>query len=149
MNNIFSKDNIFIIEEQLNSKEDLFKIIAKKAMELNFVESERACFEGILERESQSTTGFEDGFAIPHCKNNTVKSPKLMVFKTKEIPWDSLDGKPISISHCLLMPENANNEHIRLLSKVARSLVDENYRAGLKNASVEEIYNLVAKKMEM
>ncbi|MDR2007705.1 MAG: fructose PTS transporter subunit IIA [Alphaproteobacteria bacterium] len=149
MNNIFAKENIFVIEEPLDSKESFFKIIAKKATELSFVESEKSCFEGILERESQSTTGFEDGFAIPHCKSNTVKSPKLMIFKTKEIPWDSLDGKPISISHVLLMPLSADNEHIRLLSKVARGLVDENYRNSLKQANAEEIYNLVAKKMEM
>ncbi|MDR0484936.1 MAG: fructose PTS transporter subunit IIA [Alphaproteobacteria bacterium] len=149
MSKIFSKENIFIIEEKLNSKEYFFKLIAKKAKELDFIADEKACFEGILYRENQSTTGFEDGFAIPHCKDATVKSAKLLLFKTPEIAWDSLDGKPITISHCLLMPENANNDHIKLLSKVARALIDENYRKAIKEASVEEIYQLVANKMEM
>jgi fructose-specific phosphotransferase system IIA component len=149
MDSIFAKENIFIIEEQLNSKEELFRVIAKEAKALNFVSTEQAAFEGLLERESQSTTGFEDGFAIPHAKTDAVINPKLMVFKTKEIPWDSLDGNPITISHVLLMPKHANNEHIRLLSKVARALIDGDYRTSIKKANKEETYNLVMKKMEM
>ncbi len=149
MSNIFCEQNVFIVNEQLEEKNQLFKLIAKQASELGYVHSEQACYNGLLAREAQQTTGFEDGFAIPHCKDDTVKEPKLLVFKTRPIPWDSLDGQPTTFAFVLLVPEKAANEHLRYLAKIAKSLIDDGYRAQLKAADTQSIYAKVKEKLEV
>ncbi len=149
MANIFCEENVFIIDEQLEEKDQLFKLIAKKANKLGYVHGEQDCYKGLQAREAQQTTGFEDGFAIPHCKDDTVKEPKLLVFKTKPIPWDSLDGQPTTFSFVLLVPEKAANEHLRYLAKIAKSLIDDQYRKELKAADSESIYTKVKQKLEV
>ncbi|MCL6573987.1 MAG: fructose PTS transporter subunit IIA [Bacillus sp. (in: Bacteria)] len=149
MSNIFEKQNIFLVEEQLENKGQLFQLIAKKASELGYVLSEEACYLGVLERENQQTTGFQDGFAIPHCKSKTVKEPKLLVFKTLPIPWDSLDGQDIVFSFVLLIPEQSAKEHLQVLAKIAKSLIDDEYRQQLKVADEQSIYLQVRKKLEV
>jgi fructose PTS system EIIA component len=147
MASIFSEQNIFMVEEQLENKEQLFKLIAKKASELGYVYSEEECFQGLLARENQQTTGFQDGFAIPHCKDSTVKEPKLLVFKTLPIPWDSLDGQPTIFSFVLLIPTQSEKEHLQYLAVIAKSLIDEEYRQQLKEADEQSIYLKVGEKL--
>lgn len=147
---VFVRDNILISDEPISSKEVLFKFAAENAKKLNYVLSERDCFNGLMERESQQTTGFQDGFAIPHCKNNTVISPKVLYIKTKPIPWDSLDGKDITESFVLLIPEKGAEEHLKILAKIARSLIDAGYRNNLKNAEKKsDIFELISNKLEV
>lgn len=149
MSNIFDQENIFILDEKLENKAQFFKVIANKANSLGYVYSEEDCYQGLLARENQQTTGFEGGFAIPHCKNNTIKEPKLLIFKTLPIPWDSLDGQPTVFSFVLLIPEQSAKEHLQYLAKIARSLIDQEYRAELLVADKENIYLKVSKKLEV
>lgn len=147
---VFEKENILISKEPISDKKDLFKYISRNAKHLNYVLSEQECFDGLMERESQQTTGFQDGFAIPHCKNDTVITPKMLYVKTKPIPWDSLDGKDITDSFVLLIPEKGAEEHLKILAKIARSLIDTGYRDNLKKSKTEsEIFELISNKLEV
>ena len=139
---------MFLVEEKLENKEQLLRLIAQKAAELGYVDSESDCYRGLLERERQQSTGFEDGFAIPHCKDQTVKEPRLLIFKTPPIPWDTLDGRPVRFSFALLIPEQSAAEHLKYLSKIAKSLLDEEYRQRLKQENRQGIYLLVKNQLE-
>ena len=139
---------MFLVEEKLENKEQLLRLIAQKAAELGYVDSESDCYRGLLERERQQSTGFEDGFAIPHCKDQTVKEPRLLIFKTPPIPWDTLDGRPVQFSFVLLIPEQSAAEHLKYLSKIAKSLLDEEYRQRLKQENGQGIYLLVKNQLE-
>lgn len=147
-NDIFSRDNIFIIDDKINNKTELFKIISTKAFELNYVNSIDECFNGLMFRENQQTTGFQDGFAIPHCKDNTVFNPKILVFKTNPIDWDSLDGKPVTVSLVVLVPENASNEHLKLLAKLAKALIDNDFKEQIKVGNFDTIYKSISLILE-
>lgn len=145
---LFTKKNIFFIKDNLKNKNDLFKLIASKAYENKYVKSEKECYDGLVYRENMQSTGFQDGFAIPHCKDKTVIDPKLLIFKTNPIDWDSLDGKPVVFSFALLVPDNASREHLIYLSKIAKLLTKKEYRNKLKLSSVEEIYEIVVRGLE-
>lgn len=149
MSEIFQEQNVFLVEEKLEDKEQLLRLIAQKANELGYVHSESDCFRGLLERERLQSTGFEDGFAIPHCKDKTVKEPRLLIFKTHPIPWNTLDGQPVQFSFVLLIPEQSAAEHLKYLSKIAKSLLDEDYRRQLKQlGDRQRIYSLVKNRLE-
>lgn len=145
---LFNKENIFFVDETVENKDDLFKLISNKAYANKYVKSEKDCYEGLAYRENMQSTGFQDGFAIPHCKDDTVISPKLLIFKTNPIDWDSLDGEPVDFSFVLLVPENASKEHLIYLSKIAKLLTKKEYRKKLKSADEDEIYELVIKGLE-
>ncbi len=148
MNEIFAEENIFFLEELFTNKDAFLKVVSEKAAENGFVSSKEVCLEGLREREQQQTTGFQDGFAIPHCKNNTVYAPKLMYFKTSPIPWDSLDGSPITDSFALLIPEKAADEHLKYLAILSRALIDDDFRSGIKDSQThEETYQLICQKL--
>ncbi|NCW33547.1 MAG: PTS sugar transporter subunit IIA, partial [Betaproteobacteria bacterium] len=52
----------------------------------------------------------------------------------KPLPFDAPDGQPVSLVFFLLVPENANQEHLELLSELAEMLSDEGFRASLNAA---------------
>lgn len=143
-NKVFSKNNIFFLNETLKSKEEFFEVISEKAQELGYFEKAEDCLKGLKEREALGTTGFQDGFAIPHCKSSKVLFPGILFFKTKAIEWDSLDENPIECSFVLLIPESkAGTEYIILLSKIATALIDDDFRDNIKSASIDELERLI------
>ena len=147
-NTVFNPNNVFFAEENFENNESLFHFIAKKAKDLDYVQSEEECFQGLVERESQSTTAFQDSFAIPHCKSDTVKLPQLLFIKSSAIKWESLDGSDIEHSFALLIPSTGAKEHLKYLAQIARSLIDDNFRHEIKaSASPKEAYNIIKEKL--
>ena len=102
----------------------------------------------VLERESLTSTGIGDGIAIPHCLTPEVDHT-VMAFGRhgKGAKFDAVDRKPVRLFFLIIGPENAHNEHLRLLSKLSRHLHDQTLRAGLLSArKAEEIVSLFEEK---
>lgn len=132
-------------------KQDVLKLIAKIAFENDVIESQDIYLEGLLKRELECTTGFGKGFAIPHCKSITVKRAAVIVCKLKnKIEWESMDDKPVNFVLGLAIPEaEAGTTHLKILSQVARLLMDDEFTNKLNNANTEqEIYLLLDNKIE-
>ncbi len=50
--------------------------------------------------------------------------------------WDTMDQAPVNVAIALLIPEaQAGTTHLKLLSKVAEALMDEGFRATVKEAT--------------
>lgn len=77
-----------------------------------------------------------DGFAVPHCKTDAVKSAAVIIFKNAQpVEWPSLDDKPVDIAMALLIPDSeAGTTHLRLLSKAAMLLMDDNFKSKLRES---------------
>jgi fructose-specific phosphotransferase system IIA component len=102
--------------------------------------------EDVIARESISTTGIGDGVAIPHAKSTWVKIPTVVVGKSSSgIEWESLDDEPVNIVFLIAVPENGGNEHLKILQKLAMSLMDDEIKEELVNATdkrfIEELLN--------
>lgn len=97
--------------------------------------------KAILLRESQSSTGLEEGIAIPHAKSDSVLSPCIAFGRIKEgINFDSLDGNPSTLFFMIACPSKMNNLHIDTLSKLSVLLLKDSIRNEiLKSTSEEEI----------
>lgn len=102
--------------------------------------------EDVKSRESISTTGIGDGVAIPHAKSSWVKVPTVVVGKSSSgIEWESLDDEPVNIVFLIAVPENGGNEHLKILQRLAISLMDDEIKEELVNATdkkvIEELLN--------
>ncbi|MGL6066195.1 MAG: PTS fructose transporter subunit IIABC [Cetobacterium sp.] len=94
--------------------------------------------KAVKEREATSSTGLEEGIAIPHGKSKAVKKPAVAFGRSKGIDFNSLDGEPSKLFFMIAAPENATHSHIEMLSKLTSKLLDEELRKKLENASTED-----------
>lgn len=104
----------------------------------------------ILKREAQSSTGMEEGIAIPHGKTDAVKIPTVAIgISKKGVDYESLDGKPSHLFFMIAAPANSNNSHIELLSKITTLLLEDDIREALINSkSKEEVLDILIKNAE-
>lgn len=133
-----------------DSKNQVLEAISDVAFKEGIVKDRNLFYEGLIEREKEFSTGIGNGFAIPHCKNNVVLTPSVIVFKlSNTILWESTEDEEVKIIFALAVPEDeAGTTHIKLLSKIARALIDTEFSNGLhKVDSVEEIYSMLIKKV--
>lgn len=102
--------------------------------------------DDVKAREAMSTTGIGDGVAIPHAKSSWVKEATVVVGKSsKGIEWESLDDKPVNLIFLIAVPENGGDEHLKILRILAVSLMDEEFKEAILNATdksvIEEVLN--------
>lgn len=93
----------------------------------------------VLEREELTTTGIGGGIAIPHCLAESVDSTVLAFGrKLSGAKFDAVDKRPVFLFFLMVGPPGAHNEHLRLLSKLARYLHDPRLKQALLDADTPE-----------
>jgi PTS system fructose-specific IIA component len=139
MNEILNVNTIRI-NENVCTQREVFEKIADIAVTNHLSTSNEAVIKGLAEREQEGTTGFFDGFAIPHTKSAAIEKPGVIVITTsKGVEWHSMDGKPAHCFISLLIPESeAGTTHLTLLSSISRALMHKDVRENLLNAQNPE-----------
>ena len=134
----FVKEENIFLGQDFASRDDALSFISNEAVKRGIADDADALMQAFLTRESESTTGMMDGFAIPHAKCDAVKTPSVIVVKDDSgvADWDTMDQAPVNVAIALLIPESqAGTTHLKLLSKVAEALMDEGFRATVKGAT--------------
>ena len=101
-------------------------------------------FADALAREQKTATGVPGGIAIPHCRSEAVLEPTLAMARlAPTVDFGAKDG-PADIVFFIAAPAGADNAHLKLLSKLARSLIKKDFTAALRAAKTPaEIVALV------
>lgn len=130
-------------EEAINELVDLLFYAGK-------ISDKETFKKGILDREAHSSTGLEEGIAIPHAKNSAVISPAIAFGRIKNgIDYKSLDGEPTTLIFMIAAPENATDSHIETLSKLTTTLLDEEVKDRLLTCSTpDEVLTLLLSNEE-
>lgn len=136
MSGFVSEENI-LLNQQASTKEEALRTISDAAARLGIADDADAVYAAFLAREEIDKTGMVDGFAVPHCKTDAVKSAAVIIFKNAQpVEWPSLDDKPVDIAMALLIPDSeAGTTHLRLLSKAAMLLMDDNFKSKLRESN--------------
>ena len=95
-------------------------------------------FDGLyadaVAREQKTATGVPGGIAIPHCRSSAVLEPTLAMARlAPAVDFGAKDG-PADLVFFIAAPEGADKEHLKLLSKLARSLIKKDFTASLRAA---------------
>ena len=98
-----------------------------------------------LAREEKSTTAVGHGVAIPHARTAGVTVPTLAFARLADpVDWDAPDGAPVDLVFLIAVPEDAGKQHLKILAKLARALMKEDFRESLRAAgSAAQIVTLV------
>jgi PTS system nitrogen regulatory IIA component len=96
-------------------------------------------FDSLFARERLGSTGLGQGVAIPHGRIKGLKEAVGAFVRVAEpIPFDAPDGQPVSVMIFLLVPEQASQAHLDLLSELAQMLSDKAFRQTLLDAPSPE-----------
>lgn len=91
-------------------------------------------FDSLFARERLGSTGLGQGVAIPHGRIKGLKEAVgAFVRLAQPVPFDAPDGKPVSLVFLLLVPEQATEQHLRVLSELAQMLSDRELRSKLSD----------------
>ncbi|MBL0848420.1 fructose-specific PTS transporter subunit EIIC [Mammaliicoccus fleurettii] len=141
---VFDK-NVITIENRNMSRDEAIDKLIQNLKHHNYIEDEQILKEGVLKRESESTTAIGMNVAIPHAKSNVVKQPVVAVLNNKNgVDWESLDHTQPKIIFLIAVPNDSSDTHLKLLQRLSRTLMDDETREQLINAdSTDKIYNIL------
>jgi PTS system nitrogen regulatory IIA component len=92
-------------------------------------------FESLIARERLGSTGIGHGIAIPHGRlKNSDHVIGALAHLQESIDFDAIDDKPVDLLFALLVPENATEEHLEVLARLAQLFSDEEARQRLREA---------------
>ncbi|MGK3952630.1 PTS fructose transporter subunit IIABC [Microbacterium sp. I2] len=93
-----------------------------------------ALFDDAWAREEKDETGLPGGIAIPHAKSAAVTTPSLAFARLAPgVDFGAPDG-PADLVFLIAAPADAAEAHLAVLSKLARSLMQADFTAGLRAA---------------
>ncbi|OPX54948.1 PTS IIA-like nitrogen-regulatory protein PtsN [Oceanospirillum multiglobuliferum] len=116
------------------------KYISQQISTLDSIE----VFDNLIARERLGSTGVGEGIAIPHCRvKNCTESIGTFIRLKDKIDFDAIDGKPVDLLFVLLVPEEANDQHLNLLSTLAEKFSNPEFCRLLREApNAQELYQL-------
>ena len=119
------------------TRDEALELAASKAVELGATSDAAALLEGLKAREAEGSTGMMGVFAIPHCKSALVSDPCIVVLRFSDpVEWQAMDKAPVDCAIALFIPDGElGTEHLRILSKLAASLMHEDFCHAIKGAA--------------
>ena len=128
------------------SKKRLFETIAKLISEDQPSLPYDDVLDHLIAREKLGSTGLGGGIAIPHCRIGNCDRPLGTLVSVEEpIDFDAPDDQAVDLLFVLLVPEEANQEHLDTLARIARVLSEADFCQQLRAAGDSEaLYSLAA-----
>ena len=125
------KENYIFFDIDAKNKEEALDFISSKAFEYGITDDKEGLLGDFLKREEEYSTGLQDEFAIPHAKSTHAKEVAIFFVKCK----NELDSK-VKYLFALIVPmKNAGNEHLLMISKLATSLLEDEFKDKVKSST--------------
>lgn len=92
--------------------------------------------ESLAAREKLGSTAMGYGIAIPHGRIKGLRDAVGAFVRLKSpLPFDAPDGQPVSLVFVLLVPQQATDMHLLILSELAQLFSEKPIRDGLRSAA--------------
>ena len=123
-----------LLDLDVTSKKRLFEQIGI-LFENQHQISRSQVFDALFNREKLGSTGLGHGFALPHGRLKGLRGTLCAFIRISgDIPFDAPDGQNVKMAFALLVPEHANEQHLKLLSEIAEMFNDPELRQALLTA---------------
>lgn len=135
MPQILTPDLVLLDADLGADKEAVIRSLAARAARTDRVADGDGLAAAVLEREALTPTGMGAGIAIPHCKSAAVREPSLAFARlSPPVDFGAPDG-PADLVFMIMAPDGAAETHLAVLSRLAGSLIDEQFTDALRAAS--------------
>jgi len=125
-------------------KAAVIRALADRVAAQGRADSGQALFDDAWAREQKDETGLPGGIAIPHAKSASVTTPSLAFARLAPgVDFGAPDG-PADVVFLIAAPDTAAEAHLAILSKLARSLMQDEFTGALRAATTpDEIVAIV------
>ena len=133
------------VELQASSKKRLFEQAGLLFENLDGI-ARSLVFDSLFAREKLGSTGLGQGVAIPHGRIKGLKEALGAFIRVEQpVPFDAPDGNPVTLVFVLLVPEQATEKHLQILSELAQMFSDKALRDAMGRApDAAALHELVA-----
>ncbi len=123
--------------------EELSKLLAKGEPSVSSTD----ILASLAGREKLGSTGLGHGVAIPHGRMAGVERSVGAFMRLKHpLDYDAHDAQPVDLVFGLMVPQNANEEHLKHLAAIAEMFSDEAFCQKLRDAADDAaLYTLIAR----
>lgn len=95
--------------------------------------SDMQILDALISRERLGSTGLGHGVGLPHSRLSMIQEPiAAFVTLSQGVDYESADGQPVDLVLGLLVPEDCNDEHLKILAQLARRFSDDGLRQSLR-----------------
>jgi len=135
-----------VFSPSVTSKKAALELLSDTLSHLCSNISKNKVLDALLAREKLGSTGLGDGIAIPHCRMQELDSIYVAMLKLEEgVEYEASDDKPVYYLFCLVVPEDANEDHLELLASLAELLDNETLRNSIqKSSNAKELYQILS-----
>ena len=128
---VFSED-LIILDLVAVDKIDAIKQMAAVAVAAGRGTDAAQIAADVIARDEMGTPQI-DGIAIPHARSSGVSDAAVVVARTAGVEFDP-EEDPAQVLFMILVPNEAGDQHIEILSSLARRMMDPEFTAGLRTA---------------
>lgn len=128
-----------------HSKKDALDTLAKTIADSDSATSQTEVFDCLLARERLGSTGLGKGIAIPHGRLKQGKKTLAAFIQLQEpVDYNASDQQPVDLLFALIVPEDATDEHLQILAKLAEMFSNDDVVRRLRAASTKEkLYSIL------
>jgi fructose PTS system EIIBC or EIIC component len=133
---------LILIQESLPTKEKVIEELTDLLYKSGIISSKKDFLNAVFDREKISSTGLENGLAIPHGKSSSVKRAAFAVARLQRPieNWESIDPEnQVKLVFLLAIPKaEEGSTHLKLLSELSTRLMDKEFLSALMEAKSPE-----------
>ncbi|GAA1347480.1 hypothetical protein GCM10009636_00940 [Arthrobacter koreensis] len=138
MSELITPELVTLDQDLGGTRETVIRHLAEKVVAASRATTLEELFADAMARENKTATGVPGGIAIPHCRSAAVTQASLAMARLKPpVDWGAKDG-PADIVFFIAAPEGADQEHLQLLAKLARSLIKKDFTASLRSVETPQ-----------
>ncbi|GLR74064.1 PTS 2-O-a-mannosyl-D-glycerate transporter subunit IIABC [Aliivibrio sifiae] len=136
------------LQTTFNSREEAIYALADQLEQQGKLHNKDEYLEAVFAREVEGPTALGEGLAVPHGKTDAVKEAAFAVATlTRDLKWKGVDedeDEDVNLIFLIAIPNaEAGSTHMHLLTELTTTLVDDDVREAVLNATTaEEIFAL-------
>ena len=134
-----------IVGLRANAKDNVIRDLARRAASATGIDA-AVIANALQARERLGSTGLGHGFALPHARiPGLTRFFGAFVRLARPIDFQAIDDAPVDLVFLLLIPADAENEHVAALAAISRRLRNPEVLKGVRKAdNATTLHSLIA-----
>ncbi|EHK9000004.1 PTS 2-O-a-mannosyl-D-glycerate transporter subunit IIABC [Vibrio vulnificus] len=123
------------------SRDEAIRALAEQLEQQGKLHDKQQYLDAVFAREEQGPTALGEGLAVPHGKTDAVKEAAFAVATLKQdLKWKGLDeDEDVNLIFLIAIPNaEAGSTHMHLLTELTTTLVDDDVREAVLNATTTD-----------
>ncbi|MDO4897906.1 MAG: fructose-specific PTS transporter subunit EIIC [Rothia sp. (in: high G+C Gram-positive bacteria)] len=138
MSALITADLVTLDENLGTTRFDVIEHLARTVVNAGRATDFETLYAAARAREEKTDTGIPGGIAIPHCRTEAVTEPTLaMARPNPAVDFGAKDGAA-DLIFFIAAPADGDEAHLKILSKMARSLMKKSFTSALREAKTKD-----------